>query len=352
MLFEYLNRIVEVDEQLIESTQENFDRLGKPLRSLGRLEEAYSRIAGMQGTMSPDISKKALVIMCADNGVVAEGVSQCGNEVTKVVTENFTEGKACVNQFAKVAGVDVYPVNVGVANDIDNDRVIDRCVRKGTGNLYREKAMTKDEAEQGIIAGIEMVRDLTDKGYGIIATGEMGIGNTTTSSAIASVLLDMPVRTVTGKGAGLSPEGVNHKVRVIEEAIGLHQPDNEDGMDMLTKIGGLDIAGMAGVFIGGAIYGVPVVVDGIISSVAANLAVKLDARVRDYMLASHVSKEPAGMPLLEALELNPLLICDMGLGEGTGAVGIMPLLDMIHGVYTNMASFEEARIDTYEKFEV
>lgn len=350
MLDQYLKQIKPVNRRIKDQIQTNFDQLAKPLRSLGKLESHWSQIGGIQSSLKPSISKKALVIMCADNGVVAEGISQCGQEVTRVVTENFTQGKACINQFAKVAGADLFPVNIGIAGELDNQQVIDKCIRRGTGNIYKECAMSKQEAEKAIIVGIEMVKELSQSGYGIIATGEMGIGNTTTTSAIASVLLDKDPDFVTGKGAGLSDHALEHKVHVINKAIDLHQPDKTDAIDILCKIGGLDIAGMTGLYIGGAVYGLPIVVDGIISSISACLATLLDDQVRDYMIASHVSKEPCGHLLLDQLSLDPIIVGDMGLGEGTGALTLMPMLDMIAGVYDHMATFEQAHIEVYEDF--
>lgn len=340
-----------MDETAMKQASDRWDQVAKPLHSLGLLEEAVVRIAGMTGTSEIHIEKKALVIMCADNGVVEEGVTQTGQEVTAVVTENFTRGESCVCLMAEKAGVDVYPVDIGVAADLmDTGTKYPLTVRKiayGTKNFAREPAMTRKETKEAIQAGICIVEKLKGQGYGIIATGEMGIGNTTTSSAAASVLLGKEVELLTGKGAGLTDRGLQTKIRVINEAIRLHKPDRTDGIDVLSKVGGLDLAGLTGVFLGGAIYRIPIVVDGVISATAALAAVTICPAAGSYMLASHVSAEPAGRLLLEALELKPVIHGGMFLGEGTGAVALMPLLDMAVEIYEKMSTFQEIEIEEY-----
>lgn len=218
----------------------------------------------------------------------------------------------------------------------------------GTKNFVKEPAMTREEAWHAVLVGIDMVKELKEKGYATLATGEMGIGNTTTSSAVAAVLLDKPVEQVTGRGAGLTSEGLERKIWVIKEAIALHRPNPEDPLDVLSKVGGLDIAGLAGVFLGGALYRVPVVIDGFISETAALCAARMVPTSAEYMLPSHVSKEPAGQMLLDALGLSPLLTCNMCLGEGSGAVAVMPLLEMGLQVYRQMSTFEEINVEQYE----
>ena len=208
--------------------------------------------------------------------------------------------------------------------------------------------MAKDTAIEAIECGIRIVKDLKDKGYGIIATGEMGIGNTTTSSAIAAVLLSRDVEEVTGRGAGLSSIGLDKKINAIKKAIEINKPKKEDPIDVLSKVGGLDIAGLVGVFIGGAALNIPLVIDGFISAVAALVAVKICPKVKGYIIPSHLSKEPAAIAIMEELNLKPFIDCNMCLGEGTGAVAIIPLLDMALSVYGNMSTFEEINVDKYE----
>ena len=282
------------------------------------------QIAGITGSASVNIKKRALVPMCADNGVVAEGVTQTGQEVTAIVAENFLTGDTSACVMCRQCGTDVFPVDVGMVSDTKVPR--DLKVMNGTRNMAKEPAMTREEAVCGIEAGIEMVRRLKEKGYTLIATGEMGIGNTTTSSAVASVLLDKPVEMMTGRGAGLSGEGLKRKIAAIQKAVSKNRPDPKDAIDVLAKVGGLDIAGMAGVFLGGAAMHIPVVIDGFISCVAALVAQRICPLVKDYMIASHVSKEPAASLILEALDKEAVLHGEMCLGEGSGAVALFPSL--------------------------
>ena len=249
---------------------------------------------------------------------------------------------------AEVAGVDIFPVDIGMATDVSGLTVGEKKVARGTKNFAKEPAMSRQEVWKAIEVGIGIVRELREKGYGVIATGEMGIGNTTTSSAVASVLLGKDPEEVTGKGAGLTSEGLKRKIRVIREAIRTHAPYAQDVPDVLSKVGGLDIAGMTGLFLGGALYHVPVVIDGFISAVAALCAVRMVPDAAGYVLPSHVSAEPAGAMILEALHLTPFLTCDMCLGEGSGAVAVMPLLEMGLQVYRKMGSFSDIQVEQYQ----
>ncbi len=345
---EICKRIGPADAAIMERAKKQWLSVGKPLFSLGKLEDAIVRIAGIKGTPDFHLTKKGLVIMCADNGVVEEGVTQTGQEVTAVVAENFTRDMASVCLMSKVAGVDVYPVDIGIAVDVPSLTKGERKVAYGTRNFAKEPAMTEEEVRKAIAVGIGMVSELKEQGYEILATGEMGIGNTTTSSAVAGVLLGGRVEDITGKGAGLDSEGLRRKIRVIREAIQKHEPRPDDVIDVISKVGGLDIAGLVGVFLGGALFRIPVVIDGLISSVAALCAVRITEKARDYMLPSHVSNEPGGRILLEALGFTPFLTCGMFLGEGSGAVALMPLLDMALRVYREMGTFEDIRVEKYE----
>ena len=323
--------------------------VGKPLFSLGKLEDAVIRIAGMRKKSIYSLEKKGLVAICADNGVVAEGVTQTGQEVTAIVAENFTKSETSVCLMAQVAGVDSFPVDMGMIRDVPGVTRPEYKVAYGTENMAEGPAMTREQAVQAIRNGIRIVEELSAKGYDILATGEMGIGNTTTSSAVVSVLLDRDVREVTGRGAGLSSEGLERKIQVIRRAVERNCPDPSDPIDVLAKVGGLDIAGLAGVFLGGALFHIPVVIDGFISSAAALCAVRMAPDCRDYMLASHKSGEPAGGMVLDALGLSPFIDCNMSLGEGSGAVAVMPLLDMGLKVYLEMSTFDEIHVEQYEE---
>ncbi len=350
-LQEELKQIVPADRESMEKAMERWKSVGKPLFSLGKLEDAVIRIAGIKGKPVYSLDRKGLVIMCADNGVVAEGVTQTGQEVTAIVAENFTKKATSVCLMAEVAGTDLFPVDIGMAVDVPAVTRAEYKVSYGTKDMMKEPAMTREDAAQAVLNGIHIVRELVEKGYDILATGEMGIGNTTTSSAVVSVLLDQDAEDVTGRGAGLSSEGLKRKVQVIRESICLNQPDRKDVLDVLSKVGGLDIAGLAGVFLGGAICHIPVMIDGFISSAAALCAVRMVPECADYMLASHRSGETAGGMVLEALGLSPFLDCNMSLGEGSGAVAAMPLLDMGLSVYLKMSTFEEIKVEQYEEFE-
>lgn len=347
-LNEALEIIGKPDHQAMAETRKRWDDIAKPLHSLGRLEDALVKIAGVTGSSRIELSRKAHIVMCGDNGVIEEGVSQSGSEVTAIVAENLLQVRSCVSIMCKMQGVDLFPVDIGMCSE---SRIIQRKIAWGTKNMAKEPAMTREETIAAIEVGIEMVRELKEKGYHLIGTGEMGIGNTTTSSAVTSAMLGVSVESVTGKGAGLSSAALNRKIEVIEKAIKMHSPDPHDPVDVLSKVGGFDIAGLMGVFIGGAAFHIPIVIDGFISSVAALLAYRMDPVIREYMLASHVSQEPASVLLLETLGLHPLLTCDMHLGEGTGAVASFPILDMSLEIFNKMSTFEQISLDAYEELE-
>ena len=348
ILEETLAAIVPADRAAMDAAWQRWDSIAKPLRSLGLLEEAVVRIAGMTGTPAVKLGKRAVIAMCADNGVVAQGVTQTGQEVTAIVTENMSTGDTSVCRMAAAAGAEVIPVDIGVARAVAGERIRQYNVRRGTADMTQGPAMTREEAVQAVETGIELVRELKDKGYGLIGTGEMGIGNTTTSSALASVFLNRPPEQVTGRGAGLSSAGLERKIKAIETAIQVNKPNPADPLDVLSKVGGLDLAGLCGVFLGGAACRIPVLVDGFISSAAALTAARLCPNAVDYMLGSHASNEPAGRMVLEDLGLKPFLYANMCLGEGTGAAAVMPLLDMALAVYDGMTTFADEQIEAYQ----
>lgn len=347
-LKEKITGIRPADKDSMDAAAAHWKIVGKPLYSLGKLEDAVIRMAGIRETPDYTIEKKGLVIMCADNGVVAEGVTQTGQEVTAIVAENFTRRATSVCLMAEKAGVDLFPVDVGMATDVPGVTKAEYKVMSGTNDMLEEPAMTREQAAQAVLVGMKMAEELAVKGYDLIATGEMGIGNTTTSSAVASVLLDRDVQEMTGRGAGLSSGGLKRKIAVIRRSIRLHRPDREDVLDVLSKVGGLDIAGLAGVFLGGALHRVPVIIDGFISSVAALCAKELCPAASDSMMPSHRSGEPAGGLVLDSLSLSPFIDCGMSLGEGSGAVAVIPMLEMGLSVYREMSTFEEIHVDQYE----
>ncbi|GAA4655142.1 nicotinate-nucleotide--dimethylbenzimidazole phosphoribosyltransferase [Anaerocolumna aminovalerica] len=334
------------DKEAIALCKKRWDSIAKPLHSLGKLEDGIIQIAGIAGKEQIDLDKKALVIMCADNGVVEEGVTQSSSQVTAIVSENFIDMNSCACIMAKQIGAAVFPIDMGINRDtkLPNNKKI----AYGTNNILYGPAMTRQQAIQAIEVGIDTVFELKEKGYNIIATGEMGIGNTTTSSAVTSVLLDLPVEMVTGKGAGLSNAGLERKIEVIRKAIERNKPHKDDPIDVLSKLGGYDIAGLAGVFIGGAAARIPVVIDGFITLAAALIAIGIEPKVYDFIMPSHVSKENGGKILLNAIGMQPYITCDMCLGEGTGAITLFPLLDMSLAVYKQMSTFDQIKIDAYQ----
>ncbi len=346
-LIKIIKQIKPLDNRYVDASKKRWNSIAKPLHSLGKLEEAVMKIAGMTRSTSVHVDKRALLVMCADNGVVEEKVTQTGQEVTAIVAENFLQGNTSAAIMCTSAGVDLCPLDVGMVVDT---KVPKRKVAKGTANFLKQPAMTREETVETILTGIHLVKEKVEEGYNILATGEMGIGNTTTSSGVASVLLDLPVEEVTGRGAGLDDAGLRRKREVIRKGISLHQPDKKDPVDVLSKIGGLDLAALTGIFLGGAIYRVPIVLDGFISGVAALVAYNLCEDTKDYMLASHVSKEPATHYVLDALKLSPVIHGDLCLGEGTGAVAFLPLLDMAVQVYEKMSTFSDIEVKDYEDY--
>ena len=349
-LNEKLAKIRPADRAAMDAAKAHWKTVGKPLNSLGKLEDAVTRMAGIYGTADYEIRKKGLVVMCADNGVVAEGVSQSGQEVTAIVAENFTRRATSTCLMAELAGVDLYPVDIGMAVDVPAVTRPEYKIMNGTKDMLLEPAMTREQAAEAVLTGLKIAEKLAADGYDLLATGEMGIGNTTTSSAVASVLLDKNVEEVTGRGAGLSSEGLNRKIEVIRASVAKHRPDRGDILDVLSKVGGLDIAGLAGVFLGGALCRTPVLIDGFISSVAALCAARMCPAAADSMMPSHRSGEPAGGMVLEELHLSPYIDCNMSLGEGSGAVAVIPLLEMGLKVYREMSTFEEIHVEQYEEF--
>lgn len=348
MLTKLLETIRPLDENAMESAHLHWDAIAKPLHSLGRLEDMIVQLAGICENPVPAPRKKAVLIFCADNGIVAEGVTQTTQDVTAAVTQNFAKGIASVNALSRICGAEVFPVDIGVAQALDCPGVLNRKVAFGTQNFAHGPAMRRDEAEQAVCTGIDLVQEKAAEGYNLIVTGEMGIGNTTTSSAVFSVLQGLPPEQVTGRGAGLSEAGLQHKIQVISRAVAALQPDPGDVLDVLSKVGGFDVCGMMGAFLGGAICRVPVLVDGFISAVAANCAVRLCPACRDYIFASHCSKEPAGKMALDALHLRAYLDCEMCLGEGTGGVIAAKLFDFALAAYDEIAGFDAVGIDPYQ----
>ncbi len=346
-LEQFAARIEGIDENARQAARDKWNAVAKPIGSLGDLELMVEHIAGLTGTSDIDISKRTVVVLCADNGVVAQGVSQSQPDITTIIAGSVARGISSVCKMAATSGTDAHSVDMGMLDPSDVPGVIDRHIARSTKDITCGPAMTREQALQAIRTGIELVGEFKERGYTILATGEMGIGNTTTSSAMAAVYLNLPVEEVTGRGAGLSDDGLSRKKAAIERAIQVNNPNPDDALDVLAKLGGFDIAGLTGMFIGGAVHKVPIVIDGFISAVAAYTAARLCPACTCAMLASHVSAEPAAHLLLEGLNVTPVIHANLRLGEGTGAVCLFPLLDAALALY-NGTTFDETGIEAYE----
>lgn len=341
-----LSGITPPDEAARAAAHAHWAGLAKPLGGLGALETLLEDAAALTGSAALDVSRRAVLVLCSDNGVVAQGVSQTDQSVTRAVAENLAARRTSVCQMARTAHCDVVPVDMGMAGD-PVPGVADCRIAAGTADFTQGPAMTRAQAVEAIGRGIRLVQEQKAAGVQLLATGEMGIGNTTTSSAVAAVLLGQPVERMTGRGAGLSDEGLARKVDAICRGILRNEPDPTDPLDVLAKLGGFDLAGLCGVFLGGALEGVPVVMDGFISGVAALCAVRLCPAAAKAVFASHCSSEPAARLVLDALGKAPLLTAGLHLGEGTGAVASLPLWDMALAVYGHCYSFAEGGITPY-----
>ena len=337
--------ITPADTAAMERAKARWDSIAKPLGSLGALEEAVIRIAGMTGSADVDISKRAVVVMCADNGVVAQGVTQTGQEVTAIVAENMSTGDTSVCAMARSAGAEVVPVDIGTAVPLTGARIVQRCVRRGTADMTRGPAMSREEAVQAVLTGVETARELCAGGVRLLATGEMGIGNTTTSAAVLAALTHAPAQAVTGRGGGLTDAAFEKKKQVIDRALALHRPDPADPVGVLAAVGGLDLAAMTGAFLGCAQNHVPAVVDGYISIVAALTAVRLCPAAGEYLFLSHASYEIGYRIAAQELGQEPCLLLGMRLGEGSGCPVMFQILRAACAVMDGMATFPEAAIE-------
>jgi nicotinate-nucleotide--dimethylbenzimidazole phosphoribosyltransferase len=344
-LADVLEQIGEPDAESAVATQRRLDRLTKPQGSLGRLEALAVQYCASTGERKPAVPRGRVYTFAADHGVVEEGVSAYPQDVTAQMVLNFLRGGAGVNVLARHADVEVRVVDIGVAHDFGPlTGLTNRKLMPGTRNLLRTQAMDRRTAEEALLVGIELAADAAHEGIGLIGTGEMGIGNTTASAAIVAVMTGAPVTDVTGVGTGIDEQGLARKISVIERALAYHRPDPHDALDVLSKVGGLEIAGMAGVILGGAATRVPVVLDGFIAGAAALLAVSLQPRCRPFLVASHRSVEKGHRVVLDRLQLKPLFDLDLRLGEGTGACLGIGLVQAALKVLTEMATFDEAGV--------
>ena len=323
------------------------DALAKPPGSLGLLEDLSVQLAGITGQVKNEVSHTRIYVLAADNGVVCEGVSSAPQSVTRAQAINLTRGLTGASCLAKHFGDELVVADMGIALPYACPEILNRSLGKGTANIAAGPAMARQTAVRGILTGMGLAAQAKRDGIQILGVGEMGIGNTTTSSAVASVLLGRPVAEMTGRGAGLSDAGLQRKIDAIERGIARNHPDAADPLGVLAALGGFDIAGLCGVFLGGARYRVPIVMDGFISGVAALCAVRLCPAAEKAVFASHVSSEPAAHIVLDALCKKPLITAELHLGEGTGAVASLPLWDMALAVYNGCYSFAEGGITPY-----
>ncbi|OQX80636.1 MAG: nicotinate-nucleotide--dimethylbenzimidazole phosphoribosyltransferase [Candidatus Omnitrophica bacterium 4484_70.1] len=350
-LKETISKIEELDFSLMEETQKRLDTFTKPKGSLGRLEEITRQVVGITKKRNPSFKNKVIFVTAADHGVTEEGVSAYPKEVTSQMVYNFIKGGAAINVLAQHVGARVVVVDMGVASklQITNCKLQnfrDKKINYGTKNMVRGPAMTRREAIRAIEAGIEVFEEELSRGIDIVATGDMGIGNTTSSSAIASCLVGKSVRDLTGRGTGISDEVFLRKIEIIEKAIRINQPNPSDPVDVLSKVGGFEIGGLVGVILASVSKRVPVVIDGFISGAAALIACSLKKEVKDFLIAGHCSAEKGHKLILEYLGLSPLLNLDMRLGEGTGAALGISIVEASIKLLTQMATFEEAGVST------
>ncbi len=321
------------------------DVLTKPAGSLGRLEELSIQLAGVTGRPLPSVEERVIVTMAGDHGVVAEGVSAFPQEVTPQMVLNFLRGGAAINVLARQAGARVVVVDMGVASEMTpHAGLVDKKVARGTGNIARGPAMSREQAVRCLIAGVEVAETELAKGLDIVGTGDMGIGNTTPSAAIAAAMTGRPAVEIVGRGTGVDDAGLARKAAVVERALAVNHPDAADALDVLAKVGGFEIGGLAGLMLGAAAHRRPVVVDGFISTAAAMIAVGLAPQVRPYLIAAHRSQERGHQIMLESLGLKPLLDLDLRLGEGTGAALGIFLAGCSCKVLAEMATFDDAGV--------
>ena len=346
LIKETVNKIKPLNAELMSKTQKRLDNLTKPQGSLGRLEELAKQICGITSQINPSLKNKLIITMAADHGVAAEKVSAYPPEVTPQMVANFLNGGAAINVLARQAGARVLVVDMGVASKIDlkSPDFKDCKINSGTKNFTKGPAMTRDEAIKSITTGIEIVNEEVTNGINIVGTGDMGIANTTPSAAIISVLSNIPAEKIAGRGTGIDDAALKNKITVIKKGIEINRPNPDDPIDVLTKIGGFEIGGIAGIILGAAANKVPVVVDGFISSAAALIAIRLAPIAKDHCIASHCSAEYGHRLTLEEMKLRPYLDMDLRLGEGTGAALAMQLAESAIRILKEMASFDDAGV--------
>ena len=340
-LSKIIKSIQPLDASAMQNARELLNGKLKPPGSLGRLEDIAVKLAGIGGVAGGTFRKKTIIVMCADNGVTEEGVSSFPADISVLVAETMLKGISGVSVLARHAGADLRVIDIGLFGDVPDGRIIDRKIRRGTSNMAKGPAMGRAEAERAIETGMEMAGAAIDEGADILGTGEIGIGNTTTASAVLHVLTGEGLGGIVGRGAGLTDEGLRRKQEVIRRAVELNRPDPNDAVDVLAKVGGFDIAGLAGCYLAAASRRRPIVIDGFIAGSAAVAAVKMHPGVRDFMFTSHASAEPGVAAITRVLGLEPMLALDMRLGEGTGAALAFHVIEAAVKIMNEMGTFKD-----------
>lgn len=340
-LLEAINQIEPLNAAALKAAEERQAKLAKPPGSLGELEAISIRLAGITGKVQNDLLKRRMIVLCADNGIIEEGVSCTPRSVTAAQAVNMTKHLTGMSSMAAYFGNQIQVVDMGIADDYDCKDILNHKIAPGTKNFLKEDAMTREQCEEAIVTGIQLAKLASEHRIDAIGVGEMGIGNTSTSSAVLSVLTGLPIEAVTGRGGGLTDDAFAHKKEVLETAIARRQPDQNDPVDVLAKVGGFDLAAMCGVFLGAALYRIPVVIDGFISVVAALCAARLCPLAKGYMFASHASYEPGYAKALDELGLTASLNLGMRLGEGSGCPIMFEIMQAACVVMNDMASFNE-----------
>jgi nicotinate-nucleotide--dimethylbenzimidazole phosphoribosyltransferase len=339
LLRKTLDDIRPLDRKAIGRAQERLDNLLKPRGSLGKLEEIAKQLAGITGVTGARIGKKSIIVMCADNGVTEEGVSSYPSKVSTLVAGSMIRGISAVSVLARHAGAEIIVVDMGLSGDVEDGRAINRKLRRGTSNMAKGPSMTREEAVRAVEIGIEIANSAVAAGADILGVGEVGIGNTTTSSAVLHALTGAGLDGIVGRGAGLSDEGLERKKEVIRRSLELNRPDPQDALDVLAKVGGFDLAGLTGCYLAAAAGRVPIVIDGFIAGVAALAASALHPEARSYMLSSHASAEPGAAAVSAGLGLYPILALDMRLGEGTGCALAFHVIEAAVKLLNEMGTF-------------
>ena len=346
-IYDIIAQIKAPDETARQAARRQWNSLAKPLGSLGAFEDMIAKLAALKGDNDVRIDDRRLLVFCADNGVVRQGVTQCESDVTAKVAVALAEGRSSVSPMARYANCRVIPVDAGILDFPGHKGVLDRRVRNGTDDLSLGPAMTRDECLDAMLCGAKLARENADDGADILLIGEMGIGNTTSSSAVICSLLGLDPADVVGRGAGLSASGLARKREVIRRALDINKPDPTDAVDVLAKVGGLDLAAMCGAYLGAAACNTPAVIDGLISTAAALCAMLLCPAAEKALFPSHHSGERRGAAVLDVFDLAAPLHAEMRLGEGGGAVMLLPLLDMALTLYRSGQSFDCLGIEAY-----